>query len=64
MNIKNRIRKLETEVLPVGESCRCESVSCFIIQTEQTAAASEPETCHLCGKVINRIEATFKISTN
>lgn len=64
MNIKNRIRKLETEALPVGEFCRCETVPRSVIQVEQSAAPTLPETCQTCGKLIAQIEATFNIKTS
>jgi hypothetical protein len=63
MNIKNRIRKLEIEALPIGEFCRCRAEPRFIVQTEQSAEPTLPETCESCGKLIAQIEATFNIKT-
>ena len=63
MNIKNRLKKIESELVLDSAFCCCEREVVFrILPNRETAAALE--NCETCGKEISQRLCTFNFGGN
>ncbi len=65
MNIKNRIKKIESELQLDADTCRCNKE--IIIKVEPRSETDElpaPKTCADCGKIQTQRRITFNFNNN
>jgi len=65
MNIKNRLKKIESDLNLDSEFCRCDrEVVIKIEPRDENDEIPPPEVCKDCGKEVSQLFCTFNFNNN